>query len=82
MFHAWDANDGLLDNRVQNGIIKNSEWQATYNENMLRGQMNLPLRTYYHTMIDKNGNYLGGTGQYLLDSNNNSIKPIGYKRKY
>lgn len=35
MFHGLDANRGLLDNRVDQGIER-SEWQAVYRENVLR----------------------------------------------
>ena len=46
MFHGMDANHGLLDNRLYKGI-KKDEWQAVYNENRLRKELGLPLRTYY-----------------------------------
>ena len=46
MFHAVDSNHGVLDNTKYNGI-KKSEWQAVYNENVLRNEMGIPLRTYY-----------------------------------
>lgn len=50
MFHALDANKGLLDDRSENGI-KRSEWQAVYRENILREQLNRPLRTHYITKV-------------------------------
>ena len=81
LFHAWDANSGLLDSRVQRGSINNGEWQAIYNENTLRSQLNLPLRTYYGTQQDIDGHYMGGSGQYLLNKDKSIIKPAGYLRR-
>ncbi len=54
MFHGMDANHGLLDNRLYKGI-KKDEWQAVYNENRLRKELGLPLRTYYKKGIDPEG---------------------------
>ena len=81
LFHAWDANSGLLDSRVQRGSINNGEWQAIYNENTLRSQLNLPLRTYYGIQQDIYGHYIGGSGQYLLNEDKSIIKPTGYLRR-
>ena len=55
MFHAKDANHGLLDDREEYGI-KRSEWQAVYNENIFRTQMGYPLRIHY--VRDEHGNGL------------------------
>ena len=38
----------IKDNRSHNGLER-SEWQAVYSENISRGQLNRPLRTYYIT---------------------------------
>ena len=65
MFHAKDANHGMLDDRSENGVER-TEWQAVYNENILRRQMNLPLRTHFTVEHDSNGFYLGGTGPSML----------------
>ena len=79
MFHALDANRGLLDDRDENGI-KRSEWQAVYRENILRGQLSLPLRTHYKTVKDITGDFVGGDGPNMLDANNKPIFPIWYKK--
>ena len=46
MTHASDANHGLLDDTRINGL-KQSEWRATYFENIFRKQYGLPYRTIY-----------------------------------
>lgn len=55
MFHGMDANHGILDNTLYKGI-KRDEWQAVYNENCLRRELGLPLRTYYIKGVDSEGN--------------------------
>jgi len=60
LFHGRDSNQGQLhfDNDYTNQIsgviyhskksgLKKSEWRAVYYENVLRGQLNLHLRTHY-----------------------------------
>jgi hypothetical protein len=60
MAHASDANKGLLHlnqdytNPTTGGVyqsnfngLKKSEWRAVYRENIIRGQLGLPLRTHY-----------------------------------
>ena len=79
MFHALDANRGLLDKRSYNGLER-SEWQAVYRENILRGQLNRPLRTYYITTKDPSGNYVGGDGPSMLTGKNIPILPYWYKK--
>ena len=78
LFHALDANKGLLDSRKVDGI-KRSEWQAVYRENVLRSEMKLPLRTHYIKNIDPMGNFLGGSGPRMLTPSNSPIKPSWYK---
>ena len=78
MFHAKDANHGLLDDRSECGV-KRDEWQAVYNENILRGQMDLPLRTHYETLYDESGAYKGGSGPNMLNDGQ-PIKPIWYEQ--
>jgi RHS repeat-associated protein len=72
LFHALDANRGLLDDRLYLGI-KRSEWQAVYRENMLRKQMGEPYRTYYNTDEQHNG-----AGARMLDVNKRPMKPMWY----
>ena len=74
LFHAMDSNHGTLDDRIENEITR-TEWQAVYNENILRMQMGLPLRTHYMTNQDSQGYYLGGTGPLMLEEGR-PIKPI------
>ena len=75
LFHGWDACRGLLNNDDYNGISRN-EWQASYNENILRQQMGLPLRTHYGEYYDPSGKFLGYKASLL--ENNNIIKPYWY----
>ena len=79
MFHALDANRGLLDSRFENGI-KRSEWQAVFRENILREQLGRPLRTHYRTNKDQDGNFVKGSGPFMLSDKNKPILPVWYKR--
>lgn len=72
LFHGRDANRGLLDGRVYQGV-KYDEWQATYKENQLRLQMGLPLREYYRSQ--SNSGVLGPLAPRMLDQNNSPIRP-------
>ncbi len=76
MFHALDANQGLLDHRDEKGIPR-KEWQAVYHENILRGQMGLPLRTHYRKKMTPNGKFVGGSGEMMI-SEGKPIKPSWY----
>jgi RHS repeat-associated protein len=76
LFHGLDANRGLLDNRKEQGVTR-SEWQAVYRENILRGQLNLPLRTHYEAYKNNVG-YNIGIGPSMLNSSNKSIRPYWY----
>lgn len=71
MFHALDANRGLLDHREEKGIPR-KDWQAVYRENILRGQMGLPLRTHYRKQMTSNGGFVGGRGERMTSEG----KPI------
>ena len=77
MFHALDANRGLLTGEMSYGI-KNNEWQAVYRENTLRRQAGLPLRTHYQVAYDADGVKIGGAGQRMLTKENQIIRPIWY----
>ncbi|MCI6618985.1 MAG: M91 family zinc metallopeptidase, partial [Prevotella sp.] len=79
MFHALDANRGLLDSRSENGIER-SEWQAVFRENILREQLGRPLRTHYITNMDQDGNFVKGSGPSMLSDKNKPILPVWYKR--
>ena len=79
MFHALDANRGLLDSRLENGITR-SEWQAVFRENILREQLGRPLRTHYRTNKDQDGNFVKGSGPFMLSDKNKPILPVWYKR--
>jgi len=77
MFHAMDANHGLLDVRVEDGY-KRSEWQAVYRENVLRSELNQPLRTNYTTVTDPSGTFVRGQGASMLTSTNQPLLPTWY----
>lgn len=79
MFHALDANNGQMNDEKFKGIYKN-EWQAVYRENLLRKQLNQPLRTHYITVETYVGEVLGGKGPRMLTPSNQIIKPKWYKR--
>lgn len=78
MFHGLDANRGLLDSRLHRGLAR-SEWQTVFRENLLRSQLNLPLRTHYGWNVDVEGNFVGGTGRSMVSINNLPIIPFWYK---
>ena len=77
MFHALDANRGLLTDE-KTFSIKNNEWQAVYRENTLRSQAGLPLRTHYQVAINAHGVRIGGAGQRMLTMDNQIIRPSWY----
>ena len=69
----------IKDNRSHNGLER-SEWQAVYSENISRGQLNRPLRTYYITTKAPSGNYVGGDGPSILADKNIPISLYWYKK--
>jgi len=79
LFHGLDANRGLSDDRLEQGI-KRSEWQAIYRENMHRQQMGIPLRTYYRSQKDTQGRPIQGLPPYMLTPGSTPILPVWYKR--
>ena len=70
--HAFDSNKGLLDNRIEQGVTR-TEWQAVHKENIIRGQLGLPLRTHYEIIQNTKGECIGGTGPRMLTDEN---KPL------
>lgn len=78
MFHALDANRGLSKGGNHLGIPKN-EWQAIYNENVLRSQVGYPLRTHYIGQTDPSGILIRGSGTRTLTPNNEPLKPSWYQ---
>ena len=70
--HAFDSNRGLLNNRIEQGVAR-TEWQAVHKENIIRGQLGLPLRTHYETIKNTKGECIGGTGPRMLTDDN---KPL------
>nr|WP_281277236.1 M91 family zinc metallopeptidase [Sediminibacterium goheungense] len=74
LFHARDANRGLLDTRLESGL-KRDEWQASYKENVLRGQLGMPTRTNYRTAYDPSTGVSSPTTPRIVDAKNNPIKP-------
>ena len=76
IFHAVDANNGILGSlkTFLNPEMKRAEWQATFNENRLRLEMGLPLRTHY-IIDEKTGK---GTGPYMIYNSKTPKKPYWY----
>ena len=74
--HADDAGHGrLVDGEEQ--FVKRNEWQAMYNENLIRGELGLPYRLYYRVAVDPEGNVV----QYLYPKfivKKQPIKPTWY----
>ncbi|WP_299464633.1 RHS repeat-associated core domain-containing protein [uncultured Microscilla sp.] len=78
MFHGLDANRGLLDTRRHLGVARR-EWQAVYRTNLVRSQLNLPLRTHYIKRKDVNGN-MTPAGPRMLTPTNQPLLPTWYIR--
>lgn len=84
LFHARDSNRGqmFIDQNFRSYIgrhegLEKSEWRAVYFENILRGQLKIPLRTHYGTRMNESGN-MEPLGPRLLDDFN---LPINYNLK-
>lgn len=70
MFHGFEADLGMEDtdpHAVPNSDLERNEYRASYFENQIRNELNLPLRTGYHhqeggepmhtvNLLDKHGN--------------------------
>ncbi len=79
MAHALDSNRGKLDRTLENGV-KRSEWQAVYRENLIRSELNLPLRTHYGRELEVGTDkYLGPLKPRMLGKKNEIIKPYWYE---
>ena len=74
LFHAQDANRGLLDNRLEDGLNR-TEWQASYKENILRSQLGSSMRTNYRTAYDPDSGVSSPTTPRIVDAKNMPIKP-------
>ena len=72
LFHARDANRGLMDGRLDQSLKRN-EWQATFKENQMRQQMGLPLREYYRSQ--NNGGVITPLAPRMLNGANQPIRP-------
>ncbi|WP_198315858.1 DUF6443 domain-containing protein [Chitinophaga tropicalis] len=79
MFHGRDANRGVsYDKQYPSGLyqgLSRNEWQASYKENLIRAANGWPIREYYRSAVEPNGNPLGGAAPRILDSKNQPIKP-------
>jgi RHS repeat-associated protein len=87
LFHGRDANRGLhWDKQFASGVhnsLSKTEWQACYKENLFRQQFGAPLREFYRTGIDDEGNVTGPEPPRLLDSKTNlPIKPSWVPAKW
>ncbi|WP_411031577.1 M91 family zinc metallopeptidase [Spongiimicrobium sp. 3-5] len=65
LFHGYDANFGLTDNRPTSTGLKRMEGRASFFENQIRSQLGYPSREFYRT---------GGTNYRILDNNNKPIQ--------
>ncbi|WP_339609485.1 M91 family zinc metallopeptidase [uncultured Planktosalinus sp.] len=81
MFQGLDANRGLLDDRLHNGL-KRKEWQATYRENVLRVQLGLPARSHYNSSLNAGTGARAGLPPRMLSPapTNAPILPSWYKK--
>jgi len=65
LFHGYDANFGLIDNRPTKTGLKRNEGRAVFFENQIRSQLDFPLREFYR---------IRGTNYRTLDNNNKPMK--------
>lgn len=70
--HALDSDRGLMDNRIEQGVSR-LEWRAVRNENLIRGQLGLPLRTHYQIKTNSKGECIGGAGPKMLTDDNQPL---------
>lgn len=76
LFHGLDANRGLLNEDKVQGSSK-SEWQAVYRENVLRQQLNIPVRLGHRHAPDLDKKLILN-GPLMIDENNQPIHPYWY----
>ena len=79
--HAYDANLGIMDNRIYKGFPDDkgaslNEWSACARANCIGPYMGYPLQTVYGGSIDSFGKLIPGTGTRLYDSEGNPINPF------
>jgi len=82
LFHGRESDKGQLFRNSDSATysskhrdLSKNEWRAVYYENILRGQLNIPLRTHYGLMKEEGSGYTKGSGPRLIDKNN---QPINY----
>ncbi len=76
MFHGQQANQGMLDGRMYSGVER-EEWGAVYQENLVRSQLGMPLRTHYIKSVDSStGSVLGGYGSRMITPINTPYLPL------
>ena len=70
MSHAADANMGLSDSRIHGAGLGSSrnEWQAVYRENIIRGQLNIPLRISHRSSYNPNTGAVGPLQPFMLSN--------------
>ena len=71
--HAFDDNNNWRDftevgrDCTSDDKIEKNEWVACYRENLVRNELGVGYRTYYVVKRGANGQFLGGTGPFLLN---------------
>ena len=85
MAHAYDAIHGLMNfDKIEvfgvPGVkeIEKNEFQAVYRENLIRQELNMPLRTHYITNETTDGTFIKGLGPNMLDSSGKPKRPSWY----
>ena len=58
--------------------IEKNEFQAVYRENLIRQELNMPLRTHYITNETTDGTFIKGLGPNMLDSSGKPKRPSWY----
>jgi len=83
--HAYDAIHGLMNfDKIEvfgvPGVkeIEKNEFQAVYRENLIRQELNMPLRTHYITNETTDGTFIKGLGPNMLDSSGKPKRPSWY----
>lgn len=73
LIHAFEANNGWMDDRVENNLSRN-EWQASYGENVIRYELGYGYNTIYSGKSSPDGTLDPDFGYRLL-KNEKPIEP-------
>ena len=79
-FYIFESNFDKIEVFGVPGVkeIEKNEFQAVYRENLIRQELNMPLRTHYITNETTDGTFIKGLGPNMLDSSGKPKRPSWY----